>query len=134
LRNWKYCVIRKMNPDSAKNEIATDPLAAVNRGFRKSLTSSIGDSERRSQATNAASTRAASPNPTSVRVLPQPWFGASMIVYTSSPIAIVESAKPQLSVRGAAGSRDVGTYLATSNPPIAATGAIAKKMLVQSNA
>jgi len=26
LRNWNSCVARKMNPDSAKNEIATDAL------------------------------------------------------------------------------------------------------------
>jgi len=123
-----------MNPDSAKNEIATEPLAAVNRGFRNSVTSSIGSSARRSQATNAASTTAVTAKPARVLALPQPWFGASMIVYTSRPIAAVESANPPLSARGASGSREVGTYLATSNPPAAATGAIAKKMLVQSNA
>ncbi len=41
-RNWEYWVTRKMNPDSAKNEIATDALAAVKRGLRNKLTSSIG--------------------------------------------------------------------------------------------
>jgi hypothetical protein len=28
-------VTRKMNPDSAKNEVATEALAAVNRGFER---------------------------------------------------------------------------------------------------
>ena len=69
-----------MNPDSAKNEIATDALAAVNRGLRNRLTSSIGASARRSQAANAAASTAVSAKPPSVRALPQPWLGASMIV------------------------------------------------------
>jgi hypothetical protein len=34
LMNWKYWVTRKMNPWRAKNEMATDPLAAVKRGLR----------------------------------------------------------------------------------------------------
>ena len=42
LMNWKYWVTRKMNPWRAKNEIATDPLAAVKRGLRNSSTSSMG--------------------------------------------------------------------------------------------
>jgi hypothetical protein len=29
--NWKYWVTRKMKPCRAKKEMATDPLAAVNR-------------------------------------------------------------------------------------------------------
>ncbi len=80
MRNWKYWVTRKMNPDSAKNEIATEALAAVNRGLPNRLRSSIGCSVRRSQATNAAASTAVSAKPPSVRALPQPWFGASMIV------------------------------------------------------
>ena len=80
MRNWKYWVTRKMNPDSAKNEIATEALAAVNRGLRNRLRSSIGCSVRRSQATNAAASTAVSAKLPSVRALPQPWFGASMIV------------------------------------------------------
>ena len=71
---------RKMNPESAKNEIATDPLAAVKRGLRNRLRSSIGCSVRRSQATNAAASTAVSAKPPSVRVLAQPRSGASMIV------------------------------------------------------
>ena len=57
-----------------------------------------------------------------------------MIVYTSSPIAAADSANPPRSIRGACSSRDVGTYLETRTAAIAATGAIAKKTLVQSKA
>ena len=39
---WKYCVIRKMKPDSAKNVTVTAPLAALNRRSANRLTSSIG--------------------------------------------------------------------------------------------
>jgi hypothetical protein len=80
LRNWKYCVTRKMNPDSAKNEIATDTLAAVNRGLRNSPRSSIGVRARRSHAANPAASAAVTARLPSVRRLPQPWLGASMIV------------------------------------------------------
>ena len=72
MRNWKYWVTRKMNPDSAKNEIATDALAAENRGLRNRLTSSIGASVRRSQAQNPTASSALSAKPPSVRALPQP--------------------------------------------------------------
>ena len=40
--NWKYCVIRKMNPNSEKNATVTEPLAALKRGLRNRPTSSIG--------------------------------------------------------------------------------------------
>ena len=69
-----------MNPDREKNEIATETLAAVNLGLPNRLRSSIGRSVRRSQATNAAANTAVAAKLPSVRALPQPWFGASMIV------------------------------------------------------
>ena len=46
--NWKYCVIRKMKPNSAKKVTVTAPLAALNRRSRNSRTSSIGWAVRRS--------------------------------------------------------------------------------------
>ena len=46
--NWKYCVIRKMKPNSAKNVTVTAPLAALNRRSRNRLRSSIGWAIRRS--------------------------------------------------------------------------------------
>jgi hypothetical protein len=80
LKNWKYWVIRKMKPNRQKNAIVTEPLAAVKRAFRNRPTSSIGSATRRSQAMNAATNAAATAKPARVRVLPQPWLGASMIV------------------------------------------------------
>ena len=46
-------------------------------------------------------------------------------------IAAVESSNPGRSIRGARGSREVGTLAATRAAPAAATGAIAMKMLCQ---
>ncbi len=40
--NWKYCVTRKMKPNSAKNATVTEPLAAEKAGVRNSETSIIG--------------------------------------------------------------------------------------------
>ena len=56
-----------------------------------------------------------------------------MIVKISSAIAALERAKPGRSIRRASGSREVGTVEATSAIATAATGAIAKKMLLQEN-
>ena len=53
--NWKYCVIRKMKPVSAKNVTVTAPLAALNRRSRNSVRSSIGWATRRSMAMKTAS-------------------------------------------------------------------------------
>ena len=64
--NWKYCVTRKMKPNSAKNVTVTAPLAALKRRSRNSETSSIGCGVRRSRTTNAASSTAAAANPPTV--------------------------------------------------------------------
>src|SRR6476619_8341695 len=48
-------------------------------------------------------------------------------------MAALESTSPGLSVLFAPGSREVGTLRATRAAPTRATGAIAKKMLVQLN-
>src|SRR5947209_16559821 len=99
-----------MKPNRQKNAIVTEPLAAVKRGLRKRPTSSIGAEVRRSHITKAARRTVAIAKPPSVRALPQPWLGASMIVKISSPIAAVENTSPPRSIRGACGSRDVGTH------------------------
>ena len=72
LKNWKYCVIRKMKPNSVKNATVTAPLAAAKRGLRNRATSSIGARARRSQATNTPSSAAAAAKPASVRAPLQP--------------------------------------------------------------
>src|SRR5437660_1787056 len=120
-----------MKPKRQKKAIVTEPLAAVKRRLRKRPTSSIGAEVRRSHITKAASRTVAIAKPPSVRALPHPWLGASMIVKISSPIAAVENTSPPRSIRGACGSRDVGTTEATKTAAAAATGAIAKKMLFQ---
>jgi hypothetical protein len=40
--NWKYCVMRNVEPNIAKNTSMMPVLAALNRGFLKKVTSSIG--------------------------------------------------------------------------------------------
>ena len=40
--NWKYCVMRNVDPNIAKKINMIPELAAENRGFRKNCTSSIG--------------------------------------------------------------------------------------------
>ena len=129
--NWKYWVIRKMKPNKVKNDTVTAPLAALNRMLRNSRTSSIGLGARRSQPMNVASRAAATTNPATLRPLPQPWEGASMIVKISRAIAAVDSARPGKSRAAASGFFDVGTLTATSAAAAAATGPMAKKMLAQ---
>jgi hypothetical protein len=55
----RYCVTRKMNPNSAKNPSVIARLAAVNRMLRKRFTSSSGADTRRSHHENTASRTAA---------------------------------------------------------------------------
>src|ERR1700730_17192631 len=119
-----------MNPASAKKATVTEPLAAVKRRLRNRLRSSSGAAVRRSQPMNAASRAQAAKQPMIVSNEPQPDPGASMIVNTSNAIAAVDSTSPGRSGRGACGSREVGTDQATNAAPSAATGTIAKKMLV----
>ena len=69
-----------MNPDSAKNEIATDGA----RGGEPRVAEQAHVEHRLLgaplAATNAAASTAVSAKLPSVRALLQPWFGASMIV------------------------------------------------------
>ena len=77
--NWKYCVSRNVAPNMAKNTIMMPMLAAVNRGFWKKCTSSIGWSVCASHAKNAPSTTTPMPNVSRIVLSPQPSVGASMI-------------------------------------------------------
>ncbi len=65
-------MIRKMKPNRVKNETVTAPLAALNRMFRKSCTSSIGCAARRSRTMNAASRTAEPAKPARVRAAVHP--------------------------------------------------------------
>ena len=70
-----------MNPIREKKVIVTAPLAALKRRFRNRPTSSIGAAvpplpgDEGDEQNAAATTK-----PTTLRVAPQPRFGASMIV------------------------------------------------------
>ena len=61
--NWKYCVIRKMKPNSAKNVTVTAPLAALKRRSRNRLRSSIGCATRRSTRTKTSDEQRADSEP-----------------------------------------------------------------------
>ena len=73
--NWKYCVIKKMNPNRVKKAIVTEPLAAVKRMFLNSRTSSIGWSLRRSCATKRPRRTTLPAKPAIESDEPQPRFG-----------------------------------------------------------
>ena len=91
--NWKYWTTRKMKPERAKKEMATEPLAAVNRGLRKRATSSMGCSVRCSTRTKRL--RSAKPP----RMVPKeaedlhPQFGASMTPKISTVIPAADSSQ-----------------------------------------
>jgi len=68
-----------MNPSRAKKEMATEALAAVNRGLRNRLTSIIGLAVRRSAATSTPRTAAPAARTPMVAGVAQPQPGAWMI-------------------------------------------------------
>ncbi len=78
--SWKYCVMRKMKPNSAKKAMVTEPLAAEKAGTLNRVTSSIGSAVCRSTTTNAVPSRAVPANPAILDAAPQPRSGASMMV------------------------------------------------------
>ena len=100
---------RKVKPNSEKNAIAIDELAAVTRMSLNTRTSSNGCSVLSSRQTNAAIKTAVPMNPAIDVALDQPRCGPSIIVYTSSDTNAIESKKPAISSRSAFGSFDSGT-------------------------
>ncbi len=77
--NWKYCVMMKIAPNIAKNTSITPLLAAVNRGFLKKCTSSIGWSMRLSHTKKTSIRSAPTTNAETIVLSPQPSTGASMM-------------------------------------------------------
>ncbi len=75
--NW---VIRKMNPNNAKNATVTAPLAALNRRLVNRVTSISGSDCRRSHQAKLTAATSVTAKPASVGALAQPRSGASMIV------------------------------------------------------
>ena len=121
-------MIRKMNPNRAKNAVVTDRLAAVNRAFLNRRTSSIGWARRRS--TNANTMRIAMPpiNPARIHGEVQPHVGASMIAQMTKPTPAAESTSPRKSMGPMFGSRDSGSKNAPSTIAMMATGMLTMKM------
>src|SRR5215472_16690967 len=122
-----------MKPSSAKNAIATEALAAVNRGLRNRLTSIIGAAVARSAATSATRTSAPAASAPSVAAEAQLHPGAWMMPYTIRLIPADDRVKPRQSTGGVRGSRESGTRQATSSPTTAAMGTMNKKMLPHQN-
>ena len=93
----------------AKKSIASPTLEAENPRSANSRMSSIGSSRCSSQVTKA--TAATVPMAKVVRVAAddQPCAGASMMAYTSVPIAAIDRTAPTGSSLVAAGSRESGT-------------------------
>ena len=113
LTNWKYWVIKKMNPKRQKNATEIDSAPPVKRGILKTLTSSSGPSVRNSSRAKAVSSTAAAAKHASVRPDAQPHCGPSMMASTNIVIPTVEISTPRMSKRRPAtlGSRGI------RNPP-----------------
>ena len=77
--NWKYWVIRKMNPNSEKKATVTEPLGGGEARYAKEPMSSIGPLVCRSRATNAEQPGGESEAADAARAAPAR-SGASMIV------------------------------------------------------
>ncbi len=105
---WKYCVMRKMKPNSPKKASAIAPLAALKRGLRNSRTSSSGSGRRSSQVTKPTSATTAAAYPPRVRADAQPLPGASIVVHTSRPIPTMEPTAPSGSNRPGPGVAALG--------------------------
>src|SRR5215213_8603932 len=120
-----------MNPNRAKKVIVTAPLAALNRGSLKSVTSSIGFGVRRSQTTKVVSSAAETTKPPTVVGDDQPWLGASMIVTVSVTSIATDSTRPTRSSPGTDGSRDSGTKRNAATAVTSARGTRAQNTLPQ---
>ena len=121
--NW---VSRNSEPIMAKNVSIRAPLAALNRGLRKKLMSSIGVDVWRSHTTNAASSTAAAAKAPSTCGSVQPW-APSMIAHTRATRPTIDSTAPSRSTGGAAGSREVGTNSWPSTRATTTTGTLTRK-------
>jgi|SRR4051794_10457568 len=72
--------VRETVYDLVLLDVMLPALAAVKRRFAKRLRSSIGSSVRSSRITNPTARKAVSAKLVTVRALPHPYVGASMIV------------------------------------------------------
>ena len=83
LTNWKYWVIRKMNPKRQKNATEMESAPPLNRGILNTRTSSSGPSVRSSSSVKAVNSTAATAKHARVPVDAQPHCGPSMMPSTN---------------------------------------------------
>ena len=103
-----YCVSRKMVPNSTMNVTVIAPLAAENRGFSNTRTSSMGWLECSSQSTKHSARSAPTANAATTSGDVHPWLGASMIAHNNVARPTIDSSEPSASSFGADGSRESG--------------------------
>ncbi len=116
LTNWKYCVMRKMNPNRQKKATEMESAPPLNRGILNTRTSSSGPSVRSSSSVKTVNSTAATAKQASVPVDAQPHCGPSMMPSTNDVTPTVESSTPRRSKGCSAilGSRGISTWPATS--------------------
>src|SRR3954451_4636225 len=125
--NCRYCVRKYREPNSAKKTRTIEMFAAVNRGFSKNVTSSIGWSLRSSQIANVARTTSAKPKPTIVCGDVHPCEGASMIAYTRLTSPTIDNTAPTGSSALGWGSFESGTIRRPRISATITTGTFTKK-------
>src|SRR6185437_4387602 len=97
--NWKYWVIKKMNPNRLKNATEMESAPPVKRRIWKTRTSRSGPSVCSSATANVVRSTAAAAKHASVPVAVQPHCGPSMMASTSADTPAVESTTPRTSKR-----------------------------------
>ena len=116
LTNWKYWVIRKMNPKRQKNATEMESAPPLNRGILNTRTSSSGPSVRNSSSVKTVNSTAATVKHTRVPVDAQPHCGPSMMPSTNEVTPTVEITTPRMSKGCSAtlGSRGISIWPAMS--------------------
>src|SRR3974390_131772 len=99
--NWKYSVIRKMNPKRQKKATEMESAPPLKRGIEKTRTSSSGPSVCSSSTVKVTRRMAATEKQARVAGAAQPHCGPSMIARTSAVTPAVETMTPRVSNGGA---------------------------------
>ncbi len=112
----------------AKNSSVMPALAALKRGLRQTVMSSIGLGVVRSQTAKPASTIAAAANIPRINGSVQPRSGAWMIAYTSATRPTIDKSAPNGSSLGFDGSREVGMRITPAMSAVATIGRFTMKI------
>ncbi len=124
-------VRKNRTPIRAKKTNVIERLAALKRGLRNTVTSSIGCGVRRSQAMKVASPARPTAKAARIDGAPQPRSGASITAQTIADRAAIDRPAPATSSLGFSGSRDSGTNAATPTSATATIGRLTRNMLFQ---